>query len=221
MRPGSEERVGGHMVSYEYYKSGDQRIWRAGPEANPRREMRRIVAPNGTLTERVAEKLGDPSHRRYTYDYDDNRNMTKMVDVRPGGDRETWLGYDPNDRLLKVDERWDGGKDTEFRYDEDSHIQQRRTDGEFDDEDGEYWAAPARASPMTREAPSRRRSSPAPASARGRSSPTGSRRASGHGGSAATASSTRSSIRTPSAATRGPTPSCGRRTATSTAATAS
>ena len=31
VRPGSEERVGGHMVSYEYYKSGDQRIWRAGP----------------------------------------------------------------------------------------------------------------------------------------------------------------------------------------------
>ena len=138
VRPGSEERVGGHMVSYEYYKSGDQRIWRAGPEANPRREMRRIVAPNGTLTERVAEKLGDPSLRRYTYDYDDNRNMTKMVDVRSGGDRATWLGYDPNDRLLTVDERWANGKDTEFRYDEDGQIQQRRTDGDVDDEDGTY-----------------------------------------------------------------------------------
>ena len=138
VRPGSEERVGGHMVSYEYYKSGDQRIWRAGPEANPRREMRRIVAENGTLTERVAEKLGDPSLRRYTYDYDDNRNMTRMVDVRPGDDRATWLGYDPNDRLLTVDERWGTGKDTELRYDEDGLIQQRRTDGDFDDEDGTY-----------------------------------------------------------------------------------
>ena len=86
----------------------------------------------------MAEKLGDPSHRRYTYDYDDNRNMTRMVDVRPGGDRATWLGYDPNDRLLTVDERWGTGKDTELRYDEDGLIQQRRTDGDFDDEDGTY-----------------------------------------------------------------------------------
>jgi RHS repeat-associated protein len=130
VRPGSEERVGGHMVSYEYYKTGDQRIWRAGREDDPRREMRRVVAPNGTLTERVAEKTGDPSPRRYTYDYDANRNMTEMVDVRSGGDRVTWLRYDPNDRLLTVDERWENGKDTEFDYDEDGHIAQRRTDGD-------------------------------------------------------------------------------------------
>ena len=130
VRAGTEERVGGQMVSYEYYKSGDQRIWRAGREANPRREMRRIVAPNATLTERVAEKIGDPSPRRYTYDYDANRNMTEMVDVRSGGDRITRLRYDPNDRLLTVDERWENGKDTEFDYDEDGHIAQRRTDGD-------------------------------------------------------------------------------------------
>ena len=117
------------MTSYEYYKSGDQRIWRAGKEANPRREMRRTVAANGTLTERVAEKIGDPSPRRYRYDYDANRNLSEMVDVRSGDDRVTRLAHDADDRVLTVNERWENGKDTELRYDADGHITQRRTDG--------------------------------------------------------------------------------------------
>ena len=128
-RPGSPDPVGGHMTSYEYYKSGDQRIWRAGKEANPRREMRRTVAANGTLTERVAEKIGDPSPRRYRYDYDANRNLSEMVDVRSGDDRVTRLAHDADDRVLTVNERWENGKDTELRYDADGHITQRRTDG--------------------------------------------------------------------------------------------
>ena len=207
VRPGSEERVGGHMVSYEYYKSGDQRIWRAGPEANPRREMRRIVAANGTLTERVAEKLGDPSLRRYTYDYDDNRNMTRMVDVRPGGDRARGSTYDPNDRMLTVDERWGD------RQGHRAPLRRRRPASSSvgptatsTTRTAPTAAARARASPMTRVAPSRRPSSRAPASARARCSRTGSRRASGRGGSAATASSIRPSTRMPSAATRARTP---------------
>ena len=131
VKPGSDDPVGGHMTSYEYYKSGDQHIWRAGPEDNPRRIMTRNLAPNGTLTERVGEKAGDPSLRRYTYDYDANHNMEEMVDVRPGDtpDRVTWLRYDANDRITTVNERWEGGKDTELTYDADGHISQRRTDG--------------------------------------------------------------------------------------------
>jgi RHS repeat-associated protein len=131
VKPGSDDPVGGHMTSYEYYKSGDQRIWRAGPEDNPRREMRRTLAPNGVLMERIAEKAGDPSPRRYTYDYDANQNMEEMIDVRPGDtpDRVTWLRYDANDRIKSVNERWENGKDTELTYDADGHISQRRTDG--------------------------------------------------------------------------------------------
>ncbi len=148
--------------------------------------------------------------RRYTYDYDANRNMTE--DGRRPVRAATASRGSATTRttvLLTVNERWENGKDTELRYDETVSSTQRRTDGDLRDptRTARTAAARARASPMTRAAPSRRRSSPAPASARARSSRTGSRRASGRGGSAATASSIRPSTRTPSAATRARTPS--------------
>lgn len=127
-------------ISYDYDGRGDQKLW----ESDGGRKMTRSYWPSGKLRTRIGRKGGESDLRRYGYEYDKNRSMSRMVDSgtnmdSSGDDRETGYGYDNADRQTKVNEKSfeaDGdtrrGKDTALSYDKNGNVEVRRTDGRYD-----------------------------------------------------------------------------------------
>ena len=68
---------------------------------------------------RIRARRGNNSQNT-SYAYDDNGNVTKVVQIGPGGDRTTLLAYDALDRLVQSTDAH--GKVTKFAYDKAGRI---------------------------------------------------------------------------------------------------
>lgn len=117
-------------ASYEYDLRGNQTEWTISGATDVTREY----WPNGLLGRRHAIKgPKDPTSRDYSYGYTPNDDIAQ---VRDGNlkdthdhDRITQSAYDDASRLSSVDETWANGKDSEFHYNPDDQLTERRSDG--------------------------------------------------------------------------------------------
>jgi RHS repeat-associated protein len=115
---------------YDYDRQGNQTDWRLG-DAGASRKVLRQYYPNGSLGRRMAFENGsDEEGRRYSYGFYGDGQLAQFRDANRT--RTTELVYDSAARLKYVDEQWKLDRDTKYRYDEDSNVTQRWTDGELD-----------------------------------------------------------------------------------------
>ena len=129
--------VEGDVITYDYEKTGHQKLWQVGPDTSSGRRMRRSYWPSGSLRTRVAE-LGDGSETKsYSYDYNADRMLTSVVDGEKN--RTTTVGYDDAGRQTVIQTRDQDSasdryfeKDVTFRYDRNGNVTERRTDGKGD-----------------------------------------------------------------------------------------
>ncbi len=122
------------LIEYGYDKRGFQTLWRSDPRG---RRVTRAFAPNGALDRRDAFRgPNDTTPRTYEYDYNANHTLVAMIDFdseRPSGHerRTTRTELDAAERQTLVNELWQRGRDTTFRYDADGNVTRRQTDGRF------------------------------------------------------------------------------------------
>lgn len=117
-------------LTFDYDRRGHQTLWRTPIDKPERRVVTHVYDPNGTLVKRAAKVTGDPNPRSYKYLYSPNHGLIGFTDQQTG--RNTWMEYDAAERLTYVNEDWSGGRDTLIRYDADSNVTSRLTDGVAD-----------------------------------------------------------------------------------------
>ncbi len=131
-------------IAYDYDRRGDQTRWQSTKtgQSEAKRVMTRDYWPSGLLQSRTGRDTSAGADRlRYSYSYNPNRSLTRMVNERPDDPskrRETSYAYDAAERQVRVDEAsfevgedLRRGKDTLLSYDENSNVIERRTDGRF------------------------------------------------------------------------------------------
>ena len=118
-----------HKLIYDYDQRGNQTLWSSEGKS---RQVERTFFPNGLLKQRTGVRQGDPD-RKYTYTYTPNRSLASMTDVRANdADRVTLNEYDSLERQTRVNQTWQGSRDTKIDYDDSGNVSSRRTDGAFD-----------------------------------------------------------------------------------------
>ena len=128
-------------LQYGYDRRGFQSLWRFervqnGGTPELKREISRVIAPNGTLTRREARRPGRAT-RGHSYTYNANHTMTSIADEDPEaedhpGTRTTQIAVNAAERPVLVDETWSRGRDTTFLYDRNGNVVRRQTDGRAD-----------------------------------------------------------------------------------------
>jgi RHS repeat-associated protein len=126
--------TGTPALTYSYNEAGLQTGWATAAGSDQRRIVNRTYWPDGSLESRTAKETGaDPAPQRtFNYAYNLNGSLTRITDVRSGGDRVTRISRDAAERQTLVNEMWANSKDTVLTYDKDGNVLTRRTDGAVD-----------------------------------------------------------------------------------------
>ncbi|HEX8103183.1 MAG TPA: RHS repeat-associated core domain-containing protein [Solirubrobacteraceae bacterium] len=147
VNPSSKRRGGGRRISYAYDRRGLQNRWEVyANDGQRQRTITRAFFDNGLLRHREGRKDdSDAKPRIYDYEYDRNRNLTRMIDRKGTGDaddRTTTISYDLADREIRVNEKFDHDEDTLLFRDAEGNVIRRLTDGhiETEPEPDEYSA---------------------------------------------------------------------------------
>lgn len=131
--PDNTDPIYRHTMEYDYDLRGNQTSWETKHEDDNGRRGVRTYFPNGLVRRRTAQTLvpGDSgdvaSTRTYTFDYNQNRSLTSLVDANLN--RTTRIEVDGAERPTVVNETWSDSRDTTIRYDEDGNVIRRQTDG--------------------------------------------------------------------------------------------
>jgi RHS repeat-associated protein len=125
-------------VHYGYDLRGNQTRWATNPGAEERRIVTRSFFPNGTLRQRTAKEKGSDAapQRTYAYQYNANHSLTRVEERLAGTppeappDDKLDIERDAAERVIRVDPpAAQGKKNTEFAYDRDGNVIDRRVDG--------------------------------------------------------------------------------------------
>ena len=152
-RAGTTERVGGDKATYTYYETGDQgQGWVTGKEGVDRREVQRTIGNNGTLLERLAMEDGRSLAAEVHLPLRPQPQPDLVRGRATSGDqagRTTFVTNDELDRAVKINEAWSAGKDTTFRYDQETGTPSAAPTAAWARRSTNTRAAPEAASPTT------------------------------------------------------------------------